>query len=258
MTEIGSVDGMELLPLVLPRDDSVLEELRAVVRSHRRHLRAAFVYHRRPLDHDELTPAVGLLAGAIQPPDPYLIARHVTDRVGTIYGQVPAVVLLDRRTLPDVLEVAAPIGAGGRLEDAVATARHGGIEEMMALTATVVDSVLTVATPATASSTIRALRPGDTPELPVLTDDDGRRLVPAFSSDLALLHTRPPVQGALRLPGAVLALILPRGTDVLLDPGTPNPAVIDARMLRGLAGVGTRCAKGRTDHTGARRPSQPW
>ncbi|MCA1676616.1 MAG: hypothetical protein LC799_32070, partial [Actinobacteria bacterium] len=60
---------------------------------------------------------------------------------------------------------------------------------------------------------------------------------PVFSSDLALLHTRPPVPGALRLPGAVLALVLPRDTDVLLDPGASNPAVIDARLLRVLAGV---------------------
>lgn len=234
MTRINPPVGVELVPLILPRDDPVLGALRAVVQSHRRHLKAAFVYHRRPLDRDELTPSVGLLVGAIQPPDPHLIARHVTDRVGTIYGRAPVVVLLDLRELPSMLQVAAPIGAGGRLEDAVETARHGGIEETMALIATVADSVLTVATPANPSTTTQALRPGDTPVLPVLTDD-GRRLVPAFSSDLALLHTRPPLQGALRLPGAVLALILPRDTDILLDPGAPNPAVIDARLLRALA-----------------------
>jgi hypothetical protein len=161
----------------------------------------------------------------------------VIDRVSTIHGRAPAIVLLDRRSLPDVLQVAAPIGAGGRLEDAVEDARHGGTEEMMALTAAVVDAVLTVATPADPATSPRDLRHGDTPVLPVLTDDDGRRLVPVFSSDLALLHTRPPVPGALRLPGAVLALILPQDTDVLLDPGTPTPAVIDARLLRVLAGV---------------------
>lgn len=237
MTGTGPPVGVELVPLVLPRDDFVLGALRAVVRVYRRHLKAAFVYHRRPLNRDELTPAVGLLVGALRPPAPHLIARHLSDRVGTIYGQAPAVVLLDRRSLPGVLEVAAPIGAGGSLEDAVETARGGGTEEKMALTAAVVDAVLTVATPAGASTKIRDLRNGDTPVLPVLTDDDGRRLIPVFSSDLALLHTRPPVRGALRLPGAVLALALPRDADVLLDPGMPNPAVIDARLLRSLAGV---------------------
>lgn len=237
MTGINTSGGVELVPLVLPRDDPAFGALRSVVRSHRRHLKAAFVYYRRPLSRDELAPAVGLLVGAARPPDPHLIARHVTDQVSTIHGQAPVVVLLDRRSLPGVLEVAAPIGAGGWLEDAVEAARHGGTEEKMALIAAVVDAVLTVATSAGASTKIRDLRNGDTPELPVLTDDDGRRLVPVFSSDLALLHTRPPVPGALRLPGAVLALVLPHDTDVLLDPGTPNPAVIDARLLRALAGV---------------------
>ena len=245
MTASAPSAGVELVPLVLPRDDPAVEALRAVVRSHRRHLEAAFLYYRRPLNRDELAPAVGLLVGPARPPDPHLVARHVTDRVGTIHGRAPAVVLLDRRSLPAVLEVAAPIGAGGWLEDAVEAARHGGTEEKLALTAAVVDAVLAVSTPASASAKIRSLRHGDTPVLPVLTADDGRRLVPVFSSDLALLHTRPPVPGALRLPGAVLALVLPRGADVLLDPGTPSPVVVDARLLRALAGCGTRWSAGR-------------
>jgi len=237
VTGTGLPVGVELVPLVLPRDDPAVGALRTVVRAYRRYLKAAFIYYRRPLNRDELAPAVGLLIGAAQPPDPHLIARHLTDRVGTVHGRAPAVVLLDRRSLPGVLKVAAPIGAGGRLEDAVDAARQGGTEEKMMLTAAVVDTVLTVATPISASTTTRALRHDDTPVLPVLTDDDGGRLVPVFSSDLALLHTRPPVSGALRLPGAVLALVLPRDTDVLLDPGMSDPAVIDARLLRALAGV---------------------
>ncbi|MGH8884615.1 MAG: SseB family protein [Egibacteraceae bacterium] len=239
MTGTNPSAGVELVPLVLPRDDPAVGALRAVVRPNRRYLEAAFVYYRRPLDRDRnrLTPAVGLLVSAAQPPGLALVARQVTDWVGTIHGRTPTVVLLDRRSLPGVLEVAAPIGAGGSLEDAVETARYGGIEEQLALTAAMVDAVLTVATPTGASTTSYALRHGDTPVLPVVTDDDGRRLVPVFSSDLALLHTRPPVAGALRLPGAVLALALPHGSDVLLDPGGLNPAVIDARLLRALAGV---------------------
>jgi hypothetical protein len=237
----GAEGGLELAPLRLPVDDRVHIVLRAIVRSYRPGLRAAFVYRRRPAgrgDGQPFAPTVGLLPGPVAP-DQRRLARHVADRVGRIHGDIPTIVLVAAAALRGVLEVATPVGAGGMLEDAVEAARAGGPDELVLLVATLADATVTVPVPADLGAVARPLRAGDAPRLPVITDTDGRRCVLAFSSDLAALATHPTVPGALRLPGAVLALALPPDTDVLVDPGTAQPYRVDGRLLKAVAGVKT-------------------
>jgi hypothetical protein len=247
--------SIELTPLLFEPSEPLVARLRALVLAEPQ-LAAAFLYRRGDAtlaaadDGASLTPTVGLLSahGHI---DPQLVDRAVSI-VGRIHGRDPSIVGLNRAGLEPVVHVAAPIGAGGDVEAAMAAAVaaaaagtdqddeedvNGGdgpggkrrIAPMLRLALAVADAVLTLPARPPLTGPGR-LRPDDQVPLAVIDGPDGP-MAAAFTSDLALLHTRPPVPGAVRIPGKVLAASLPEGVDIALDPGCALSSAVPARLV---------------------------
>jgi hypothetical protein len=251
----GEPSSIELTPLLFEPSEPLVARLRALVLAEPQ-LAAAFLYRRGDAtlaaadDGASLNPTVGLLSahGHI---DPQLVDR-VVSVVGRIHGRVPSIVGLDRAGLEPVVHVAAPIGAGGDVEAAMAAAiadavartdrddgEEGGdgdspdgprrIAPVLRLALAVADAVLTVPARPPLNGPGR-LRADDQVPVAIIEGPDGP-MAAAFTSDLALLHTRPPVPGAVRIPGKVLASSLPEGVDIALDPGCALSSAVPARLV---------------------------
>lgn len=143
--------------------------------------------------------------------------------------------------LLSVLGVAAPIGAGGDLERAVAELRTGAPDAAGDL--------------ADVLATGRVLVPADGPAPPVpapeqlashegpwvVTEVASGLVVPLFSSWWALLHADPPWPRQLDVAGADLLRTLPPTVGLAVDLGTVHEAVLDpasVQALRERSGVG--------------------
>jgi len=138
--------------------------------------------------------------------------------------------------LPGLLASAPPVGAGGRLEQAVVDALVAGdLPSTTIAVAAFADAVVWVPVAGAPEDPERTLAHGDEPRFPPLRTPDGSSAVAAFTSELSLGHADPPTLSALRVTGAVLAASVPPAVDIVLDPGS-MPFVVPAATVRRLSG----------------------
>lgn len=151
---------------------------------------------------------------------------HALEPVAPRDTPIELAVLSDTARL-DVLRVVAPVGAGGRLEEAAARAAHDSAGAAD-LARRLLEAVLYV--PAQGGDDRgppepRELRPGETVRYPVARFGSYDTIA-VFSSWPALLHADPPFPDQVALRGEAMLATWPAGVGLALDPGCVHAAVL--------------------------------